>query len=178
MKTKGTPNTRKAKSTKGARRTKRHVVEIKKDQVGDALHITLTGSIVEDVDFEKLIGAVPSNVTVNTHGVRRMNSIGVKAWVRYFQSLQRQKISLTFEDCSTAITEQINLISNFLCGGTLTSVLVPFSCGVCKHELLISYKPLDLKGMQDEIPAQKCPKCGGEADFDDIPEEYFRFLNR
>jgi hypothetical protein len=115
---------------------------------------------------------------VNCKEVPRINSVGVKAWIKYFQAATSAGTKLKFTDCSTAIVEQINLISNFTCGGEVESVYVPFACTNCKSELVGLFKVPDLKQFGQDIPELKCTKCGGKAVFDDIPEEYFGFLER
>jgi hypothetical protein len=52
------------------------------------------------------------------------------------------------------------------------------SCGSCGTELLGLFRCADLKKIKFQIPDLKCAKCGGVASFDDIPEEYFAFLQR
>ena len=153
------------------------MLQIAKESKGSALLVRLSGSIEESVDFDKLIGSVSGDLIVNCKGVPRINSVGVKAWIKFFQSLQQKGIKLTFEECSTAIVEQINLISNFVCGGTVDSIFVPFSCQNCKTELVGLFKTESLKGQDlDHLPPLKCTKCSGQAVFDDIPDEYFGFL--
>ncbi len=155
------------------------MVNVVKEQKGNALHVRLSGSIEENANFEQLIGAPSSpEMHINCKEVPRINSVGVKGWIKYFQSLNAKNVKLTFSECSTAIVEQINLISNFTCGGTIESLFVPFSCGQCKAELVGLFKTEDLKKMGMNIPNLKCTKCGGQAAFDDIPEEYFAFLSR
>jgi hypothetical protein len=113
---------------------------------------------------------------VVTKEVPRINSVGVKAWIKYFQSVSAKGVQLRFLECSTAIVEQINLISNFACGGSIESIYVPFCCTSCNTELLGLFRTEDLKKIQFQLPDLKCSKCGGVASFDDIPEEYFGFL--
>lgn len=153
------------------------MLQITKESKGGALLVRLTGSIEESVDFEKVIGPVSGDLVVNCKGVPRINSVGVKAWIKYFQALQQKGTKLTFEECSTAIVEQINLISNFTCGGTVDSIFVPFSCETCKSELVGLFKTEALKKLDlDHLPPMKCTKCSGQAIFDDLPDEYFGFL--
>jgi anti-anti-sigma regulatory factor len=154
------------------------VLNVIKEQKGTALVIFLTGSIEESVDFSKIIGPPVPEMITNCKGITRINSIGVKAWIKYFQSAQQSGSKLTFIECSTAIVEQINLISNFLCGGSVESIFVPFSCTNCKSELVGLFKAEAIKRANMNIPPLKCSKCGGQAAFDDIPEEYFGFLSR
>ena len=92
--------------------------------------------------------------------------------------MQAKKVKIKFQEVSTALVEQINLISNFTAGGEVESIFVPFSCTGCKSELAGLFKAVDLKKQQLKLPELKCQKCGGKAVFDDIPEEYFGFLMR
>ncbi len=153
-----------------------HVV---KEQRGDILLVKLTGSIDENIDFGTVLGP-PSSTKMDLllKEVPRINSVGVKAWIKYFQGVVAKGVQLRFMECSTAIVEQINLISNFTCGGSVESIYVPFCCASCGTELLGLFRCSDLKKIKFQIPDLKCAKCGGVASFDDIPEEYFAFLQR
>ena len=154
------------------------MINIVKEVNGGTLTVRLVGSIEESVNFEELIGATPQTLVVNTKEVSRINSVGVKGWIKYFQSLKAKGTQLHFIECSTAIVEQINLISNFTCGGSVDSIFIPFACESCKTELVGLFKTDDLKKSGLNIPSVKCSKCGGTAEFDDIPEEYLGFLDR
>lgn len=154
------------------------MVNVIKEQKGSVLMVRLTGSIEENVNFDQLIGPPPADLYVSCKEVPRINSVGVKAWIRYFQQTQSNGTRLKFFECSTAIVQQINLISNFTCGGVVESIYVPFSCTNCKAELVGLFRSEDLKKVHLKVPELKCTKCGGKASFDDIPEEYFAFLMR
>jgi anti-anti-sigma regulatory factor len=154
------------------------VLNVVKEQKGTALLVRLSGSVEESVNFDQLIGPPPAELIVSCKEIPRINSVGVKAWIKYFQSAQAKGTKLTFIECSTAIVEQINLISNFNCGGTVESIYVPFACSSCKSELVGLFKTADLKRLNLKLPELKCSKCSGKAVFDDIPEEYFGFLTR
>jgi anti-anti-sigma regulatory factor len=154
------------------------VVAVEKKQKGNVLSIHLSGSIDETVDFASLLGSPQPEMEINCKAIPRINSIGVKAWIRYFQGCLTAGTKLTFVECSTAIVEQINLILNFTCGGKVESIFVPFSCPFCKSELTGLFKTDELKKLQYKLPEYKCTLCGKGAIFDDIPEEYFSFLMR
>ena len=152
------------------------MLDVVKEQNGETLAVRMNGSIEESVDFQKLIGDPPPNLEINTKGVTRINSVGVKAWIKYFQAAVSKGTKLKFVECSTAIVEQINLISNFTCGGDVESIYVPFTSEDDNSELVGLFTTKDLIKMNFEIPPLKNPKTGGKAVFDDIPEEYFGFL--
>jgi len=154
------------------------VVNVKKETKGSILVVRIMGSIEETVNFDQLLGAPHPEMEINCKEIPRINSVGVKAWIKYFQSCQAKGSKIRFVECSTAIVEQINLISNFTCGGTVESIFVPFSCSGCKSELAGLFKTEDLKKIQLKLPDLKCSKCGSKAVFDDLPEEYFGFLMR
>jgi anti-anti-sigma regulatory factor len=139
------------------------VVNINKELKESILYVRLSGSIEESVNFDELVGPPPGEMVVNTKEVPRINSVGVKAWIKYFQSCQTKGTRLRFEECSTAIVEQVNLISNFVCSS-------------CHSELVGLFRAEDLVKMKFVMPELNCSKCGEKAIFDDIPEEFFGFL--
>ena len=154
------------------------MVNVVKEQKGTALAVKISGSIEENVNFDQLVGPPVAEMHINCKEITRINSVGVKAWIKYFQGVQAKGSKLRFVECSTAIVEQVNLISNFTCGGVVESVYVPFACVGCKSELVGLFKTDDLRRRNLQLPELKCSKCGGKAVFDDIPEEYFAFLSR
>ncbi len=154
------------------------MVNIIKEQKGTNTTVRMVGSVEESVEFEQLIGPITGELVVNCKEIPRINSVGVKGWIKYFQVLQQKGVKLKFIECSTAIVEQINLISNFTCGGQVESIFVPFSCTACKGEFIGLFKTEDLRKLNYKVPDLKCSRCGGMAVFDDIPEEYFGFLER
>jgi hypothetical protein len=155
------------------------LVNVVKEQQGTVLLVKLVGSIEESVSFDQLIGypAPPLvEMHVNCKAVPRINSVGVKTWIKYFQAVKSRGIKLKFLECSTAIIEQMNFISNFHCGGEVESLFVPFSCEKCHSELVGLFKRDMILKLQSKIPPLKCSKCGNRAIFDDVPEEYFGFM--
>ncbi|NBU22107.1 hypothetical protein EBS43_11975 [bacterium] len=154
------------------------MIEVKREKSGSVDMIFLNGSIEESVSFETIIGQPIPEMHVNCKGISRINSIGVKSWIAYFQTCQKSGTKITFYECSSAIVEQINLISNFLCGGKVDSIFLPYSCKGCKSELAALFPVSELRKLGSDIPNQKCNKCGNVAEFDDIPEEYLGFLTR
>lgn len=153
------------------------MVQVSKEQKGTAQVIRLSGTIEESVDFAQLLGSLTGEVRVNTKGITRINSVGVKAWIQYFQGQTAKGTKLVLEECSTAIVEQINLISNFSAGGKIESIYVPYACPKCRTEFTSLFKTDDLKKSGMAVPNVKCPKGDAEGEFDDVPEEYLGFLN-
>ncbi|MCM2280177.1 MAG: hypothetical protein NDJ89_19070 [Oligoflexia bacterium] len=154
------------------------MLNVIKEQKGTVLAVRLSGAIEESTNLDKLLGPPAAEMNIHCKEVSRINSVGVKIWIKYFQEAKTKGTKLKFLECSTAIVEQINLISNFTAGGAVESIFVPFSCTKCRSELVGLFKTEDLKKLNFQLPALKCSKCGAPAAFDDIPEEYFAFLMR
>ncbi len=154
------------------------MIQVVREQKGSISVYKLSGNISEDTHFDDVMGPSNPEMEINCKGILRINSMGVKAWIKYFQTCQKSGTKLNFSECSTAIVEQINLISNFTCGGTVESIYLPFSCLSCKTELSGLFKTEDLKKMKMNLPTLKCTKCSGKAEFDDIPEDYLAFLGQ
>lgn len=155
------------------------MVNVVKEQQGSILVVRLVGSIEESVNFDQVVGYPAAPITemhIYCKGIPRINSVGVKAWIKFFQAVHSRGIQLEFHELSTAMVEQMNFISNFNCGGRVISLFAPFSCEKCHSELVGLFKSDVLKKIQFKIPPLKCSKCGGRALFDDVPEEYFGFM--
>ena len=152
------------------------MLTVNKQEVKGGLLVEFSGTIEENVNFEELIGIFQGELSVKCRGITRINSVGVKTWMRYFQGLKAQGKVFKFIECSHPIIEQLNMISNFSCGGEVVSILLPFSCGVCQKEFVALSTTAELKANGLEVPPVKCekPNCG--AQFDDDPEEYLYFL--
>ena len=152
------------------------MLNVNKQTTPDGLLVELVGTIEENVNLEQLIGPFEGSLTVKCRGVTRINSVGVKTWMRYFQNLKTQGKVFKFVECSHPIIEQLNMISNFSCGGEVVSILLPFSCMKCQTEFVANCPTAELKASGLQVPPVKCekPDCG--AQFDDDPEEFLYFL--
>lgn len=149
-----------------------------KEQKGNVTVVKLTGSVDDADDFGKLIGPASGVLQVSCRGVTRINSVGVKNWIKFFSGLQQQKVQFSFEELSPALVENLNMVQNFLCGAPVVSVAIPYHCEGCGTNLVGAMKTDAIKAAGLKIAAAKCPKCGGQAEFDDEPDEYFAFLSR
>lgn len=149
-----------------------------KEQKGSVTVVKLSGAIDEATDFNALIGPPSGSLVVYSRGVTRINSVGVKNWIRFFAALQQKGIPFSFEELGAPLVENSNMVQNFTCGGPVFSVAIPYECKACGANLTSAMKTADIKAAGFRIPVAKCPKCGGQAEFDDVAEEYFAFLTR
>lgn len=152
------------------------MLTVNRQDIEQGVLVELSGTIEENVDFDQLIGPFQGKLTVKCRGITRINSVGVKTWMRYFQGLRTQGKEFEFIECSHPVIEQLNMISNFACGGEIVSVLLPFSCMKCQNEFVANCSTAELKKSNLQVPELKCEKTGCDAQFDDDPDEYLYFL--
>ena len=150
------------------------LIKSNKDQ---GIKIELNGAFEEKVSLTELVGPFNGTLEVNCKGITRINSVGVKEWIRYFQSLVQQNKQFYFSECSPPVVEQFNVISNFGCGGKVESIYLPYSCTKCKIEFSAKCMVSDLLKSGLEVPAVNCEKENCEAVLDTDADEYFYFLD-
>jgi len=139
----------------------------------------MSGSVVETVDFDELVGETTPITYLNCKEISRLNSLGVKKWIVFFEKERSKGTQLRFVEASPAVVEQINLIRNFVCGGTVESIYVPFACTnpACKKSLMGLFNVESIRKHNMQLPTVKCQHCQSTAVFDDLEEEYFRFVS-
>ncbi len=152
------------------------MLNVNKVTLDGVTSVELSGTLEENVNLEDLIGAITGKLMIKAKMVTRMNSVGVKTWIRYFQSLKNKGVIFEFHEVSSAVIEQFNMISNFASGGKVVSLMLPFSCSKCAKEFGAVCLVEDLQKNNFSIPKLKCEKDPCLAQFDDDPEEYFYFL--
>jgi DNA-directed RNA polymerase subunit RPC12/RpoP len=154
------------------------MANISREQVDQVLLLRFSGSITEADGFDELHGCRLPEVHVNCKGVTRINTSGIRAWIKCFNELRSRGIKLRFMECSVPIVEQMNLMINFVEEDEIVSLFVPFVCTKCKTESVHPFRAIDLRHMNKQLPQMVCPNCGGRVVFDNVPEEYFVFLDR
>jgi anti-anti-sigma regulatory factor len=154
------------------------MLAVKKETGQVAVHVTFAGSIDETTDFMAAVGVPEIPLVIDCKGVERINSVGVKNWIRYFNLLAEKKVRVHLEKVPPALVEQLNVVRNFHCGAEILSIMLPFKCGSCKTSLFAAIKTQEVAKLAMPIPPTKCVKCGAAAAFDDIPEEYLEFVLR
>ncbi len=154
------------------------MLNVKLEKEGNSSLALLSGTVDEAANFEKSFGKVTGPLILDCGEISRINSVGVKKWVTYFQGLGTAGIKIEMRNLSNPIIEQLNTIKNFHCGAKVVSLKVPFLCAKCNTRLDVLMSPDEIKKTGFELPDQKCTKCGSGAAFDDFADEFFVFLRR
>lgn len=136
--------------------------------------VALSGELTEASDFTPLLGTLPGSVTFDVAEIERINSCGVREWVKFIGALGSAGTALTLERCSVPFVAQLNMIANFRGNATVRSVFAPFYCPSCehRHDQLVEVGPEAIEVVRGTLP---CPSCGAQMEFDDLPESFFDF---
>lgn len=148
------------------------------DTSGPATVVKVGGEIDESAVFVRDHG-LRGRVTVDLHGVTRLNSCGVRHWLDFIGSLAGVE-ELVLRRCAVPFVTQLNTVVGMRGGARVESIMAPFACQECGAE---SVREVVLTGETIEDPESavaggRCAACGGVVEFDDLPERYFAFLLR
>ena len=148
---------------------------IKKEIAGNTV-VEVSGRLDETTDFQREVGSTMGEVHVFCRNTERMNSFGIRNWMRYFETLRRKGNIVKFFECSSTIVSLMNLFYNFTCGGEVISICLPYYCKTCDVEYDAIINIRDLKTSEFKIPNRVCKNCGGLVEFDEHSKNYFEFF--
>src|SRR5512145_321247 len=101
-------------------------------------YVRLAGVIDEDNGLAEITKQVKQGlVVINTEGVDRINSCGVRDWVTWLGDLDKHGAEPILVACSPAIMTQVNLVNNFVGLGTIRSFYAPYYCQVCNADKML-----------------------------------------
>jgi hypothetical protein len=136
----------------------------------------MSGTVEESSNFSSLQLDSRNELHVDCFGVIRINSVGVKKWILFFDSMKEKNIKVFFYRLPPVLIEQADMIKNFLCGATVVNAVIPFLCEQCGHINGLIKERKDVYGVNLDHVMWLCEKCNtSNLVFDDDPEEYLRF---
>ena len=137
--------------------------------------VILAGELTENSNLGKLLEKLNGTPAIfDLAGVARINSPGVREWINFVNALDVKKQRFSLERCSVPFVNQLNIISNFKGSGEVKSIFAPYFCSSCNHEetRLILKSASSAKELETPM---KCPKCGEQMEFDDLPDAFLAF---
>jgi hypothetical protein len=152
------------------------LLSYEKSEKGGKTIYHLKGVINEEADFA-FMGEMPAgDIVINSAGVERINSCGVREWITALKTVDAGA-KITYEECSAAFLDQVNMISNFIGSGEVKSMFVPYICEACdyKQEVLVDLAT-SLVDDELELPEPECKECSDPMELGDDPEQLFSFL--
>jgi anti-anti-sigma regulatory factor len=137
------------------------------------------------IDEQACLGPLADQVTapalvLDLEGITFINSAGVREWIGLLRGLQRRRVQVTLDRCPEIIVRQLNLIEVARESAMVSSVFVPYDCGLCGEEaarLLSRGELLDVRAL-GLFPECLCPACGEPMEAGQDPELYLSFLRQ
>lgn len=134
--------------------------------------VYLSGVINENSDFSPLLKET-SPLKIDFSGVQRINSVGVRSWMKFLSQWGDDKL-LEYWECSVVIVDQLSIIGS-LRGvrkkvATVKSVYLPSECTSCAKESEVRVSEDDYRKDPSLLSYLKpCPHCGDRQIFS-IPD--------
>ncbi|HEY5950628.1 MAG TPA: PilZ domain-containing protein [Kofleriaceae bacterium] len=141
---------------------------------GERTRVVLRGDFTEATRFDELLPAMVGRIVFDMAQVTYMNSLGVRAWCEFLRQARIQ--GYEFHACSIPFVLQASMVRDVIGRGTVTSFFAPFHCIRCDHQEERLLQSAAILASNLHPPVFKCPNCGGELEFDDLPERFFAFL--
>jgi hypothetical protein len=136
----------------------------------------IVDTIHENSDFSVLT-AENGELHIDCYEISRINSVGVKKWIRFFVEQKAAGVRVFFYRLSTALVEQFNLITNFGGGGEVISIMLPLYCTSCGASQLAEKTKIEISKLNFKSLNLKCEKCGkATLRLDDEPADYLYFV--
>ncbi|HUS66577.1 MAG TPA: serine/threonine-protein kinase [Kofleriaceae bacterium] len=137
--------------------------------------IRIEGEIDQTFDSSAIAGR-RGVVVFDLGGVRRVTSHGVLQWISALKEMRTNYYC--FINCRPCVMDQFNLVADFRQAGEVVSFFAQFQCPQCAREI---DKLIDLRHYFEiletmTLPDVPCPQCGTLAEFDEVPELYFRHV--
>jgi len=133
------------------------------------LLITVAGVVSEEARLE-VPDARGRRVIIDARGVERMNSMGVRNWIDFIDSLQQQTPEIIIRHLPPVMVSQASMITTFIGRSRVESFLSPWYCPRCENTLE------QLHAFTDDLPHSiQCPKCRSAMELDWDRDAYLAF---
>ncbi|MGE0546114.1 MAG: FIST signal transduction protein [Kofleriaceae bacterium] len=138
--------------------------------------VKIRGRLTESFKGEQLGRTLSGRVVFDLGEVDRVTSFGVREWLAMMTAASAITESY-FIRCSESVVNQLTMIRRFDGGARIASFFAPYLCTGCggQVERLLDCER-DAAELRSLAPAPvHCPRCDGEARFDDDARSYFAF---
>lgn len=152
-------------------------VEVSQDKDGGWVFL-FSGDIDEGFDHTKLPRFKGAKLHFDLSQIRNFNSCGIREWIHFLNEIESVSESLTFESCSVAVVDQVNMVPDTAKGVEITSFFAPYFCEEHGEMVLELSVKEQMKFLKKRIaPTLSCPVCQNELEFDALEESYFLFCD-
>ncbi|MEO8845561.1 MAG: hypothetical protein ABI591_16815 [Kofleriaceae bacterium] len=137
--------------------------------------IALEGSIDDTANVLAVLDHAKNHqLALDLGGVRFINSIGVREWIRMLAAAAKQKTAIALHRVAVVVVHQMNLVPAAR-GGQVNSFMAPYICEECDAEREFELTPAEAKAGPKE-PPQQCVECKSGMVLRDPCAIYFAFL--
>ena len=137
--------------------------------------IALEGSIDDAANVLAILDHAKNHqLVLDLGGVRFINSIGVREWIRFLAAATKQKTSIALHRVAVVVVHQMNLVPAAR-AAQINSFLAPYICEECDAEREFELTPTEAKAGPKEPPRQ-CVECKSAMVLRDPAAIYFAFL--
>lgn len=146
------------------------------DQRGEQQVVELQRSLNERTNFSGLAERLRGHVVFDLRHLSLIASVGVGVWVAF---LRRLPSDVTFElvNCPVSFCVQASYIPGMLGQGRVSSFYAPYYCTGCNSEVECKLDASSVVITEPmEAPELNCLVCGGQLEFEDLPERFFKFI--
>lgn len=149
------------------------------------IRIQLEGPLDEHADFGQVLFDFTNEVIFDFDRVTHINSSGIKVWVQWHQSVQKEfpRLRFSFINCPKSVVDQINMVAGFLPQSSVVrSFKVPYFCETCDKDKVFTYvlgreyTQNPDGGFDLKVPANTCDRSDCEIEPDVVEQKYFHFL--
>lgn len=144
---------------------------------GDQLF--LEGVIDENANLVELLDRAKNNkLVLDLAGVRFINSIGVREWIRMQQTAATIGLAIELRRVCEPIVHQLNIVPAARGVSMVTSFVAPYECEHCdaEHETVLDVRLHGSALAKMQAPSMPCPDCKRPMVFASEPELYLTFL--
>lgn len=125
----------------------------------------------------RLFGNPKPLFRVDCGSVKRINSVGVRSLKMALRRMTIDGSKFVLEGVTSPLVEAIDFVSNLLPDGTvIESVYLPYACPDCMQSFQVLFRTGDLAKDLSNAESAPCPQCGKDAEFDHMPEVYYKTL--
>ena len=146
---------------------------------GDKLAIS--GAIDDKADVLGLmVHARAGKLVLDLGGIRFINSIGVREWIRLQQAAANASVQLELYRVAVVMIHQLNIVTASRGNAIVHSFFAPYLCEECdaEHDMVLDERLHPDAFAKRTPPPMSCPECKRAMEFRDPPEIYFSFLPR
>ncbi len=161
--------------------------KIEVSTIFEGLRLVMRGSITEESVFPPFPEGDPRRIVVELSQVTRLNSWGVRLWMKWLWDLEKAYPSATLqlESCSPLLVQQLLVVRKFFpANARVRSVLLPYACTSCSAEHQQTFEAADprlrriLQGGSSTILLRPCDECGSAMELEVNPKDYLKIFEK